>query len=115
MSGISRIIETLPGWLMGVVAFGCVAFIGFLDYLTGNYSLLIFYVFPIALASWYSGLWRGSLVALLSGLARLYADFAAFSDKRLLFWNSTEDALFLVFIAVLVVLLKKALSAQQKT
>jgi hypothetical protein len=85
------------------------AVIGYFDYVTGDYSLLIFYLIPIALVSWLTGLRSGLLIAILSGLARFLADFSAFTNKRLLYWNSMEDAVFLMVAAFLIVHLRKAL------
>jgi hypothetical protein len=91
-----------------------VSIIGYIDYLTGSYSLLIFYIFPIALVSWSTGFRKGTLTAILSGFARLYADYAAFTNKRLLYWNSLEDAVFLIFVAILFVLLRNALKSHHE-
>jgi hypothetical protein len=109
MSGIGEYIEKRPEWLTFVAGLILATIIGYIDYLTGNYSLLIFYIFPIALVSWFTGLRRGILIAILSGFARFSADFAVFTNKRLLYWNSVEDGVFLMIVAFLIVLLRKAL------
>lgn len=86
-----------------------VAAIGSIDYLTGDYSLLIFYLFPISLVSWFVGCWRGVLIAVLSGVARFSADYMVVTNLRHLYWNSCEDTAFLIVVAFLIFFLRKAL------
>ena len=100
-------------WFILVLGVIAVAIIGYIDYLTGDYSLLIFYLFPISTVSWFAGCWRGMLIAALSGLTRFFADYTVVTNLRLLYWNSIEDAIFLMFVAFLIFLLKKALKSQQ--
>jgi hypothetical protein len=109
--GMWGYIERQPQWIIFFTGLVSATVIGYIDYLTGNYSLLIFYLVPIALVSWITGFRGGIVIAMVSGLARLYADYAAFTNKRLLYWNSLEDAVFLMFAAFLIVLLRKALGA----
>jgi hypothetical protein len=113
MPGIGEYIDRQPGWFIFVMGIIFTSIVGYIDFLTGNYSLLIFYIFPIALVSWFTGLRRGILVAMVSESARINADYAAFSNKRLLYWNSVEDAVFLMVVAFLIVLLRKALNSRQ--
>ncbi len=114
MTDPTGFIDRLPKWLMLVLGVIAVALIGYVDYLTGDYSLLIFYLFPIALVSWFVGCWRGMLVAVLSGLARFVADYTVVTNIRLLYWNSIEDTIFLMVVAFLIFILRKALSSSQK-
>jgi len=115
MSGIGEYIDRQPVWFIFVTGIIITSFLGYIDFLTGNYSLLVFYVFPIALVSWFTGWRRGILIALLSGLARFIADYAAFTNKRLLYWNSCEEAVFLIVVAFLLAFLRKALNSHQGT
>ncbi len=106
-------IDRLPKWLILVIGIIAVVLIGYVDYLTGDYSLLIFYLFPISLVAWFVGCWRGMLTAVLSGVARLLADYTVVTNLRLLYWNTVEDTLFLMFVAFLIFLLRKALKIPQ--
>src|SRR5438094_1357546 len=55
-----------------------VAFIGWLDYLSGfENSLLIFYLAPIAIGTWFLGIWFGIAIAIFCVIATVLADFAA--------------------------------------
>jgi len=109
MAGIVKFMNKQPKWLMLVIGFILVAGIGYIDFLTGDYSLLIFYLVPISFVSWFVGCWRGAFVALLSGAARFSADYAIVTNVRLLYWNSIEDTIFLMFVAFLIYFLRKAL------
>ena len=109
MPGAMAYLERQPKWLIYIFGLVGIAFVGFIDYLTGDYSILIFYLGPVALATWFVGPWRGGSLAILSGIARLNADYAIFTNKKLLYWNSLEDTVFLVISSVLIALLRKAL------
>ena len=109
MAGFVEFMDVQPKWLKLVIGFILVAGIGYIDYLTGDYSLLIFYLIPISFVSWFAGCWRGALIALLSGAARFFADYAIVTNVRLLYWNSIEDTIFLTFVAFLIFFLRKAL------
>ena len=96
---------------MLVIGFVLVAGTGYIDYLTGDYSLLIFYLIPISFVSWFVGCWRGAFIALLSGAARFFADYTIVTNVHLLYWNSIEDMVFLVIVAFLIYFLKRALKS----
>ncbi|HLO25530.1 MAG TPA: hypothetical protein VK187_05410 [Geobacteraceae bacterium] len=106
--------DRLQKWFILALGVIAVAIIGYIDYLTGDYSILIFYLFPISLVSWFAGCWRGMLVASLSGLTRFLADYTVVTNMRLLYWNSIEDAIFLMFVAGLIFFLRKALRSSQE-
>ena len=111
MAGFVNFMERQEKWLMLVIGISLVAVIGYIDYLTGDYSLLIFYLFPISLVSWFVGCWRGVLVAVLCGLARFSADYMVVANLRHLYWNSFEDAVFLIVVAFLIFFLRRALKS----
>ncbi len=109
MAGIVKFLDRQPKWLMLAIGLIFAAVIAYIDYLTGDYSLLVFYLIPISFVSWFGGSWRGAFVALLSGGARFFADYATVANLRLLYWNSIEDTVFLIFVAFLIFLVRKAL------
>jgi hypothetical protein len=87
-----------------------VAMLGVIDYMTGDYSILIFYIIPVALGSWFSGVRFGLSVAIISGAARLYADYQTyvnFSSVRYL--NIVGDVLFLLMVALIASIVRKML------
>jgi hypothetical protein len=109
MSGMMEFMGRQPKWLMLVIGVILVALIGYIDFLTGDYSLLVFYLLPVALVAWFVGFRRGGFIAVMSGVARLLADYAAFTNKRLLYWNSFADTVFLIVVASLIFFMRKSL------
>jgi signal transduction histidine kinase len=96
--GFSRV-----GVLVVCVLF--VAFLAYLDYLTGyEQSLLLFYLVPIALATWFCGLFWGLAFSLVSVFSWVGSDvFAGIPNVRL--WNVamavTAYALFTILLSKL--------------
>jgi two-component sensor histidine kinase len=64
---ISRTVAT-------VMAVALVAVIAWFDYATGDFSLAVFYLAPVVLATWYAGRGTGWFIGLLSATAWLLAD-----------------------------------------
>ena len=111
MAGMVLFIHKQPKWLVTLFGLLLVALIGYIDYATGDYSILIFYLLPVSLVSWFSGRWFAALVALAGGMARFFSDYSLAMNPRHLYWNSFEDTLFLVIVAFLIALLRKALES----
>ncbi len=97
------------------VIIGClilVGIIGVVDYFTGDYSLVIFYLIPISGAAWYSGRRSGLLLASASWVTRIASDYALHGAElrsSLHYWNFTVEALFFFIVGTLVTTLKNAL------
>ncbi|ABQ28440.1 hypothetical protein [Geotalea uraniireducens] len=99
----------LPKWLVLVVCFLLVALVGYADYITGDYSMLIFYLVPIALAAWYVGRFGGIAMAVASGGVRIGSDYSSFTSTSRMYWNCVEDMIFLLVVALLISTIKKQL------
>jgi hypothetical protein len=112
MPGMMAFMQRQPKWLINVIGFILVALIGYIDYLTGDYSILVFYLLPVAFVSWFSGRWHGAATAIAGGVARLVSDSALPLNSRHLYWNSFEDTCFLLIVAFLIALLRKALESE---
>lgn len=111
---MQRAIGKLPTWLILLTGLMAVVVIGFLDYLTGDYSMLIFYAIPVAFEAWFVGRWGAILISCASGLARLISDQISYSASGVRYWNSLQDMLFLLMIGLLVVLVKKLMAEDQQ-
>jgi len=88
-----------------LIIIGCfllVAFIGWLDYITGfENSLLIVYVAPIAIGAWFLGFWFGIAIAVSCVIATVLADLAG-GLPRIVIWNCvTAFVAYLIFIFLL--------------
>ena len=97
-----------------LLGFVMVAGLGYLDYLTGDYSLLIFYAIPIALEAWFLGRWGAVIISLSAGLARLVSDYYSYSATGFRYWNSLQDMVFLLMVGLLIAMIKKLLAEDQK-
>ena len=88
--------------LIIVASFVLVAFIGWLDYITGfENSLLIFYLAPIAVGAWFLGFWFGVAIAVSCVIATVLADLAG-GLPRIVIWNCvTAFGAYLIFIFLL--------------
>jgi hypothetical protein len=106
-------IEKLPAWLLMLAGFVAVALLGFIDYLTGDYSLLIFYALPIAFEAWFLGRWGAIFISLIAGLARLVSDYFSYSGSNFRYWNSLQDMAFLLMVGLLIATVKKLLADEQ--
>jgi len=88
--------------------------LGWLDYITGNYSLIIFYLIPISLVTWFVSKRSGLLFCGLSLITRLIADAAitsfTFQFSTLHYWNMFVEFVFLLIMTLLLSALKKSLA-----
>lgn len=111
MPGMVAFIQKQPRWFITVIGLILVVLIGYIDYVTGDYSILIFYLLPVSFVSWFSGRWFGSLSAFAGGVARFLSDYSLAVNPHHIYWNSFEDTCFLVIVAFLIALLRKALES----
>lgn len=88
-----------------------VALLGVVDYLTGDYSLVILYLLPIAGAGWYFGRRVGLPIAVACSMARFLSDYVLHGPQSssLHYWNLLVEFLFFIIVALLVTALRRAL------
>jgi hypothetical protein len=104
----------LHPWLMMLVGFLMVALLGYLDYLTGDYSLLIFYAIPVVLEAWFLGRWGALIIAVAAGGARFISDYISYSGTSVRYWNSLQDMAFLLMVGLLIATVKQLLADDQQ-
>src|SRR5258708_38979671 len=94
----------------GVISVVLVPTIGIANYLVGkDITLSVFYVLPIAIAAWYIGRTFALVLAFLSVVTWITADFASgvhFENYFCLLWNGTIRLFLYVVVIVLVQRLK---------
>ena len=92
--------------------------VGLLDHITGyELSFSIFYIAPIASASWYGGRHPGLFLSVLSAFTWLAADFASghvYSHQIIPIWNGLVRLAFFLLISHLLVRIKTILKIQQE-
>ena len=106
-------VKKLPAWVLMLLGIFMVALLGYIDYLTGDYSLLIFYAFPIALEAWFLGRRGAVIISLAAGVARLTSDYFSYADSSFRYWNSLQDMAFLLMVGLLIATVKKLLVAEE--
>ena len=93
-------------------------FLGWLDVITGDYSLIVFYLIPVSLASWFVGYRSGLLFCVLAIVIRFFADGMnqdpASSHSTLHYWNEFIEFLFLSMMSLLFSALKKNLENEKE-
>jgi len=77
-----------------------IATIGYVDYQTGDYSILIFYAIPVALASWSHGGLGAIIVSVAAGCARYISEYGSYSNSDVRYLNSIIDMLFLLILGL---------------
>ncbi|MBJ6724672.1 hypothetical protein [Geomesophilobacter sediminis] len=107
--------EGFPPWLLLVVGYVMVALLGYVDYLTGDYSMLVFYFLPIAFAGWYLGRSGALLISVGAGIARFVSDCNSYSGSAVRYWNSFQDTAFLLMVGILVALIKRKLADEPES
>jgi diguanylate cyclase (GGDEF)-like protein len=88
-----------------------------LDCITGDYSLIIFYLIPVSLTAWFVSTATGVTFCFLSLLVRFIADYDSSPTTRysnLHYWNVTIEFLFLIIMSLLFSLLKKNLDNEKQ-
>ena len=94
-----------PAGAIYLYSFLLVASLGYLDYMTGTeLSFSVFYVIPVAMATWYSKETTGRKMAIFSTIVWLLADLAPgnrYSHFLIPLWNSLVRLLFFMIIVAL--------------
>jgi signal transduction histidine kinase len=93
---------TLSGKALVVVCLLLVGAVGYMDYLTGyENSLLLFYLLPISLATWFGSFVLGFAIVIISVTAWVLSDLAS-GVPAVRFWNiGVTSASYVVFVSVL--------------
>jgi hypothetical protein len=104
----------LPKWFWVGADLLLVLLLGIIDYMTGDYSLIIYYMIPVVLGSWFIGAGFGIAVAVTSGLVRFCADYATYTDFSFInYLNVAQDAIFLLIIALITANLRTRLEGKK--
>ncbi len=110
---IMEFIDNLPKWFLVLFSIVLVAAIGVADKVTGDYSMLIFYLVPVFLTSWFVDKKYGLLTVAAAGIARGISNmppdgFAPFYYS-LHYWNTLVDMVFLLLVGLLISYLRQIL------
>jgi diguanylate cyclase (GGDEF)-like protein len=93
-------------------------FLGWLDIITGDYSLIVFYLIPVSLAAWFVSKRSGLLFCMLAAFVRVVADEWPSSymptHSALHYWNELIELIFLLIMSLLFSALKKNLENEKE-
>jgi hypothetical protein len=104
----------LPKWFWVGADLLLVFLLGVIDYMTGDYSLIIYYMIPVVLGSWIIGAGFGIAVAVISGLVRFSADYATYTEFSFVnYLNVAQDTIFLLIIAFITANLRARLEGNK--
>jgi len=92
--------------------------LGWIDGVTGDYSLIIFYLIPVSITAWFVSKRCGILFCLLAVVVRIVADDGSttlhFARSALHYWNELIEFLFLLIMSVLFSALKTNLDNEKE-
>jgi diguanylate cyclase (GGDEF)-like protein len=93
------------------------ALLGWIDYLTGDYSLIVFYLIPVSLVAWFVNRTGGMVLCLLALATRFSANEVhthfSMQNTTLHYWNECVELLFLLIMSVLFSALRKNLDSER--
>jgi diguanylate cyclase (GGDEF)-like protein len=112
-------LERQPKALIAALSFFVTGLVGWVDFLTGlDYSMAVFYLIPVSIATWFGGKWIGIAISFASAVAWLLAVLAggrsyAYSD--VLYWNDIIELCFFLSVTLILDSLKKSLDRERQT
>ena len=109
-----RLLKEIPARFLVLIGLSLVAVIGYIDYLTEDYSLLIFYAIPVGLIAWLLGDKGVVIISVASGFARYISDYYSYSHNNFRYWTSIEDMLFLLIAGLALSAVKRFLDLEKK-
>lgn len=117
---VTKIVSVIEKRSALQITAGClvlVAALSLLDYLTGDFSLILFYLAPIFIACWFVGIGAGAAVCVVSELAiiaiRLFPAAKAGHTAFMQVWNTFIEFCFLILLNYLFSILKKELDMEK--
>ena len=91
--------------------------LGWLDYLSGDYSLIVFYLVPVSLVAWFVNRPAGMVFCLLALMTRFaaneYPENFSLNSSSLHYWNEFVELLFLLIMSLLFSALRKNLDTEK--
>ncbi len=111
-------LRSQPWYVLSAYSLSLVLLIGVVDYLTGyEFGLDLFYLFPIAFATWYIGVRAGVFFAVLTVNISNLSDYLAgkvYTNFGLALWDSSIRFGFYLVVAVLIARLRTTMRERSK-
>lgn len=106
---VMKYLDTLPKLLLTLMGALMVVAVGVIDWMTGDYSILVFYTIPIFVVSWSAGRWYGISICIAAGCARFISDIPLHDFSIMNYWNAFIDTCLFLTMSLLVSQLRKKL------
>ena len=114
MPQLRILIDRLPRCFWILVVLLLVFLLGVIDYETGDYLIIVFYMIPVVLATWFTGVRFGLAVAITCGFVRLLADYETYTVfTSANYINVAEDTFFLLIMGGLTATIHKMLKGNR--
>jgi len=101
-------------WLIVLIGLLLVGLIGYLDLLTADYSVLIYYAVPVSLVAWFLRLPGTVLMSLVSGAVRGFSEYYSHDVTKLTVWNTVQDTVFLFIFGLLIIVVRKSMDLKPR-
>lgn len=85
--------------------------VAYLDYITRDFSVVIFYLIPVSLSTWYAGEWNGAFISVLSVAAWHLSNLGW---TEISYWNIGEKLIFFLFTTHVLSNLKRSLESEHR-
>src|SRR5512137_2422249 len=89
--------------LISIVCFTIILVLGFIDFITSDYSLILFYIIVVVAATWFINIWYGIAGAVISGVIQAVADYYDHHDEvfqTLYYWNWTSELIVIIIVCL---------------
>ncbi len=109
-------LESKPRLFLEITSVLLVLILCYLDFVTGSYSFLIFYVIPVFLSAWFVDKGFGVAVALACVSASIMANMTndtASQDVSYFFWNTFAGSVYLVLLSLMFSTMKEKLDREK--
>ncbi len=115
---IFHFLEQQPKGTLFILSLLLVALLGWVDYITGDYSFILFYLIPVFLAAWFVGTWSGILVCLVSGFASFAANptrynFEVTHHFIFRYWDFSLEVIYLLLLSLMFTTLRNKLDHEK--
>jgi hypothetical protein len=100
-----------------IIVLSVIIGLGYVDYLTGDYSMNPFYLLVIFGVSWFTGRGFGTICAVEAVFAEIFADYYSHHGdvlNSLYYWNWTSDLLIFLSLCFLTAYIRKMVDKDSK-
>ena len=106
-SAIAKVINKNIAFTIFVIL---LAVLGYVDYLTSDYSLALFYILYVVGLTWYTNMVYGMMGAFMATISGAISDYYTHFDavfQPMYYWNWGNDLIIFIIISVSVTYIKR--------